>query len=297
MSKRIKRLMKKTKSKWLILTIILLSAGFVCICFSAYGAITGLAKESNIDGFSVQGGVGTMVAVGAPSADQLPHQEFIEILNDGNYAYATIANPHNLPGQTIGTIGTEIYGYAVKIMKHGAPTNNLQIGLMGGYFNSKWNDARQTSSYAGILTVSPASIPEADTYYWVGIYFDTPLHLLSDQWGVANISIVLLSNEPASATNYWALMLTGNNQYDGPSGTYDLWEWYDGWPYGHWDEAPSTYANLDANFVIWTDQGAGPGPSAPVITISVPSWEIALLGSGLFIAAIGSGIKYRMIFI
>lgn len=245
---------KKMKRNWLILTIVLFSIGLCTLFFGVTGMTSSSYEidETNIV-IHIKNSLNT-TAIDPTALDQKQETANIALYCDPLKKRQDVVDDR-----------TPLKGASFAVGRHGSPTDDLNLCLLGG-----------SANYVGTLPAS--SLPAADTLYWVD--FD-------------------ISSTPISATNVQLIAWSNDNTHDG---TYWMWGASDTNTYAkggsyYWDGASwISLGNSDLAFRTYTIPTGG-GGGAPTIAISIANWQITILGSGFLFAALASGIKYGLIII
>ena len=167
-------------------------------------------------------------------------------------------------------------GFLIPIMEHGTCTESLYIGFL---YSSLTKDPSDWNNWIWVGALSPCSLPQKDTFYWVGYDFEneplSPPINAGTEWRICCIS----AQNMQSTNSWWGWACRDDNPYNRGM-TY-------GWDGSRWNGDP----NYDCLFVTYTVEA--PQPDPPVISISISSWVVASQGTGMLclIGAVISGFK------
>jgi hypothetical protein len=259
--------MKKINKKkhWLVSSIILFSIGFCILLFSVITMPMPLPDLpiAEINFYDIEDSGITIsyknIRVADIDPDALDQQQ-----TTCDVAYRMCDDIIFL--QNVNDQRQPLNGVIVALGRHGSPTNKLYIDILGG----------NGDEIIGELSAS--QLPNPDTLYWLS------LDLSSNSIDSTQISIFVYSAEPNSDAKYWMWGASSTNTYPLKS------QYHNG---DSWVDLPGDFC-----FKTYTTSTGGGGGGAPSITISMPTWQISILSSaGFLIAALASGIKYKMIFI
>lgn len=166
-------------------------------------------------------------------------------------------------------------GFLMKVLRHGNPTEVLYVGVMDDF----QSDPNDPSNWDFIGYLDSASLPESDTWYWVGSDTQITGIVTNDMWGIVALSL-------------------NNGEWD------HFWKWgasdVDVYARGntrYWDDGASSWkvvseGTVDTCFVTYTVPN-GNGEEPPDIEISTSYTVIPMFFGGLsFIAAVATGSKF-----
>jgi hypothetical protein len=169
-------------------------------------------------------------------------------------------------------------GFQVIIARHGTPSRDLWFGIMYPTYGNPFDG----QSYMISCSLTPAQIPNSDTYYWAGVdCSDYPLDISP---GSPALGIVLMSADDPDDGNYWLWGASSTNTY--PTYRPRGWNVND----EEWQNGEIDAATKDMCFATYTSTG-GTG-DLPEITIATTTWVSAGVGVFSLIVAAFSGTRY-----
>lgn len=279
-----KKLNKKIKQKYLILTLVLFVAGLMFLA-SSQVLSQKLINQDDLNLYRHESILDDDFSLD-PTMDIRIADEQIMILNPDDVDQSLVLcngqlgiadEPLACHGQSVYNNREPLLGFQVWAGRHGMPDGDLYIGVM----KLKYNPTVQ-SNFHHVGVVHPNDIPEGRA-----IRFDCELETPMDMVKSGDkyyCFLVFMSDAEWDPDNHWFTPANDLNMY--PAGIMFSWNGI------AWSQY---YQGVDFTFITYTKNGGSPPPpQEPVISITFTNWAVVtdFCCYISWLGAAAAGVKY-----